>query len=67
MWHYEYSINGVTYRFGTESPEEAERMIALARERDPLLADVGIFEGGSIMIGSGTRHYGPSSSSVSGS
>lgn len=65
-WHYEYKPGGKLgpLRMGADSAEDAAEMIRLARERDPLISEAKIFEGGSIEFGSGKQHYGAGTDTV---
>ncbi|MDP9026009.1 MAG: hypothetical protein M3N46_00450 [Actinomycetota bacterium] len=57
MWHYEYTIEGVPYRFSVESFDACIAQIISARKRSPHLTGTKIFEGGSDELGSGVKHY----------
>jgi hypothetical protein len=54
-WHYEYTLDSVPFRFGTDSLGGCITGLIGARTLNRLLSDVKIFEGGTLAFGSGTR------------
>lgn len=53
MWHYEYTIEGAPTRHGAETFEACLTALIRIRARQPNLTDIGIFEGGTVELGSG--------------
>ncbi|CAN5516500.1 hypothetical protein BH10ACT6_BH10ACT6_01280 [soil metagenome] len=58
-WWVEYTHKHVPMRLEVEDLKGAWSVLNAARERDPLISDVGIYEGGTGDFGTGYRHLGP--------
>ena len=57
MWHYEYTIDQMFFRFPAESFEDCVTALLVARGSSPMMKDPKIFSGGSSVVGSGSKVF----------
>jgi hypothetical protein len=57
MWHYEYTIDRMLFRFPADSFEACVTALLVARGSSPLIRDPKIFSGGSKAVGSGSKVF----------
>jgi hypothetical protein len=57
MWHYEYTIDHMFFRFPAETFEDCLTALLVARGSSPLMRDPKIFSGGSQAAGSGSKVF----------
>lgn len=57
MWHYEYTIDRMFFRFPADSFEDCVTALLVARGSSPLMKDPKIFSGGSTAVGSGSKVF----------
>lgn len=57
MWHYEYTIDHLFFRFPAETFEECLTALVVARGSSPFMRDPKIFRGGTNLAGSGSKVF----------
>jgi len=57
MWHYEYTIDQMFFRFPAETFEDCLTALVVARGSSPFMRDPKIFSGGSRAAGSGSKVF----------
>lgn len=57
MWHYEYTIDRMFFRFPADSFEECLTALVVARGSSPFMNDPKIFRGGTDAAGSGVKVF----------
>lgn len=57
MWHYEYTIDNMFFRFPAENFEECITALVVARGSSPFMKDPKIFSGGTTAVGSGSKVF----------
>ncbi|HEU0206441.1 MAG TPA: hypothetical protein VFQ74_07110 [Pseudolysinimonas sp.] len=57
MWHYEYAIDQMFFRFPADGFEDCLTALIVARASNPLMRDPKIFRGGSHTVGSGSKVF----------
>lgn len=58
MWSYEYTLEGLRYRFSADTFEACLTALIQIRARSPHLTDVEIFEGGTEEFDTGIKLWG---------
>ena len=57
MWHYEYTIDQMFFRFPADSFEDCLTALVVARGSSPFMRDPRIFRGGTMVTGSGSKVF----------
>ena len=57
MWHYEYTIDEMFFRFPSDSFEDCVTALVVARGSSPFMKDPKIYHGGTLLAGSGSKVF----------
>jgi hypothetical protein len=57
MWHYEYTIDNMFFRFPADNFEDCLTALLVARSSSPFMRDPKIFNGGTSAVGTGSKVF----------